>query len=98
MHLRRMSRRAPIHVAGALALLLLTALVANSCSSSSNSSTAATQPTASSTSTTADTACTPDAAYTAGTNKHQLPVAGATREFLVHLPPTTVTKRVPLVV
>jgi polyhydroxybutyrate depolymerase len=97
MHVCRLPRRAPIPgVAAALALVLMTALV-TSCSSSSNSSTTGTQPTAAATSTTADRACTPNPAYTPGTNTHQLPVAGATREFLVHVPPT-VSTRVPLVV
>jgi polyhydroxybutyrate depolymerase len=92
-----MPRRAPIQVASALALVLVTALVASSCSSSSNSNATAPKSAASSTSTTADPGCTPNPAYTPGTNKHQLPVAGTTREFLVHVPPT-VTQRVPLVV
>src|SRR5262245_20674961 len=94
----RSSWRAPTRIAGSLALTFMTALAASGCSSSSGAESTGPKPTASATSTTADTACTPSAAYTPGTNKHQLPVAGATREFLVHLPPQPVAKRVPLVV
>ncbi len=42
-------------------------------------------------------ACTPGSGYEPGTTSHQLTIAGATREFLVHVPPEPVTE-MPLVV
>jgi polyhydroxybutyrate depolymerase len=71
-------------------IMIVAALAVAGCSDDPSPSSAATPDTSSSstTSTTAAQAvCTPAAGYTPGTTTHQLPIADANREFLVHLPP-----------